>query len=508
MAVLTAETGRQETRKSFRTAGFRVEFAHDWKQAAARWHDRGSPTPFQDARWLDAWYGAFAGHDHVEPLIAIISDAATSQQVALLPLVRRMHGGIRIVEFADLALTDYNAPLLGPAAPRDARAAGALWHDLTAALRRLPGGADLIRLRKMPADLDGRPNPLALLDGARTCSLNGNLVTTGNDFDAWRYSLERTVRKELERSWRVFTRDPAAAFQIITDRDEALRVLATMEVQQGARMQYLGLNYILNDESCAGFYRNLVVENVGSGYAVVSALTVGEEVVATLLGIRSGSRYVMVRISNAGERWSNCSPGRLIIERTMAALHRDGVRQFDFSIGNYAYKRRFGVTPLPLVDLTAALSWRGVPYVLRDRAARRTSPLSAARRPCRPRPRQAGLARRSLDLPHHARLSRRALQRVAVPLRSIGRGVIGALQEIEQHLIRRLGGAHGVVGQDEFAERFAEERRFGPHFRGPEPRRFGIGIGVERGIIDRAAAGPEAGAALFMRIGFASDFVG
>ena len=78
----------------------------------------------------------------------------------------------------------------------------------------------------------------------------------------------------------------------------------------------------------------------------------------------------MVRISNAGEKWSNCSPGRLIIERTMAALHRDGVRQFDFSIGNYAYKRRFGVVPLPLADITAALSWRGLPYALRDRAVR------------------------------------------------------------------------------------------------------------------------------------------
>jgi CelD/BcsL family acetyltransferase involved in cellulose biosynthesis len=76
----------------------------------------------------------------------------------------------------------------------------------------------------------------------------------------------------------------------------------------------------------------------------------------------------MIRISNAGDKWSNCSPGRLIIERTMAALHRDGVREFDFSIGNYAYKRRFGVTRLPLVDISAALSWRGLPHALRDRA--------------------------------------------------------------------------------------------------------------------------------------------
>ena len=135
---------------------------------------------------------------------------------------------------------------------------------------------------------------------------------------------------------------------------------------------------------------------------MLSALTVGEEVVATLLGIRIGSRYVMVRISNAGDKWSNCSPGRLIIERTMAALHKDGVREFDFSIGNYAYKRRFGVAPLPLVDLTAALSWRGVPYALRDRAARQL----------RRYPRLAAYLKRALgkppsreeylNLPHHA----------------------------------------------------------------------------------------------------------
>jgi CelD/BcsL family acetyltransferase involved in cellulose biosynthesis len=303
-------------------------------------------------------------------LIAIISDAATSQQVALLSLIRRMQNGVRIVEFADLDLTDYNAPVLGPAAPRNANEARALWRDLLTALRRMPGGADLIRLRKMPVDLGGSPNPLALLDDASRCPFNGNIVTTGDDFEVYRRSLTRTMRKQLARSWRVFTRDPAATFKIVTDEIEALWILATMEVQQGARMQHLGLNFFLNNETCTAFYRNLVGNNLKSGYAVLSTLTVGNEVVATLLGIRTGSRYVMVRISNAGEKWANCSPGRLIIERTMAAMHADGVREFDFSIGNYAYKRRFGVAPLALVDITAALSWRGVPLVLRDRAVR------------------------------------------------------------------------------------------------------------------------------------------
>ncbi|SDS94019.1 GNAT family N-acetyltransferase [Bradyrhizobium canariense] len=369
MTALAAGAVKLGARATARAAGFRVELVRDWRQVSARCDNVRALTPFQNRRWFDAWYQAFADFHDMEPVIAIVSDAVTSELAAVFPLLRRVRRGIRIVEFADHNLTDYNAPLLHAAAPRDAACVRLLWRDLLAALKRLPGGTDLVRFRKMPFELDGITNPLTLLDGARRSWLNGNVVTIAGDFDAYRYSLERTVRKELERSWRVFARSPDASFRIVTEPNEALRVLLAMETQQDARMRYLGLKFMLNDDTCAAFYRSLVSKNLGSGYVVLSALTVGEEVIATLLGIRSGSNYVMVRISNAGDKWSNCSPGRLIIERTMAALHQDGVRHFDFSIGNYAYKRRFGVEPLALAEITAALSWRGLPFALRDRAA-------------------------------------------------------------------------------------------------------------------------------------------
>lgn len=369
MTMLATSAGKLSAHARARAAGYRVEILADWKQVVMWWDKFVAPTAFQNPRWYEAWYSAFADADGVSPVIAIVTDAATGEPAALLPLIRRREGSIRIIEFADLELTDYNAPLLGSAAPRDAAAARAFWRDLRAALRKLPGGADLIRFRKVAPDLHGRPNPLALLDAAAVCPVNGNLVATGEDYDAWRHTLERTVRKELERSWRVFTRDPAAGFTIAADSDEALRIFATTEAQQSSRMQSLGVDFILNDDNRAAFYRSLVRDGVASGYAIVSALMAGEEVVATLLGVRSGSRFVMIRISNAGDKWSNCSPGRLIIERTMAALHKQGVREFDFSIGNYAYKRRFGVKRLPLLDISAALSWRGLPRVLRARIA-------------------------------------------------------------------------------------------------------------------------------------------
>jgi CelD/BcsL family acetyltransferase involved in cellulose biosynthesis len=377
-AVSTAAAGDLDASAIARAARYRVELFDDWKLAIARWTETRAATPFQDFRWLGAWYGAFT---EVEPVVAVITDARTLEQVALLPLVRRTRHGVRIIEFADLDLTDYNAPLLAPAAPRDAAGARALWHDLTTALRRLQGGADIVRLRKLPRDLDGRVNPLALLGATFPSAVNGNLVTIGEDFEAWRHSLGRSARKGLLKAWRVFTREPRAKFEIVTDPEAASRVMAAMEVQQGARMQALGLSYSLNDQAQAAFYRDLVAANLRTGYTVLTALTVGEEVVATLLGIRIGARYVMVRFSNAGEKWASCSPGLLVIERTMAALHADGVRSFDFGTGNYLYKRKFGVTQLPLLNVTRALSWRGKPLALRDRIVRelRRYPRFAAR---------------------------------------------------------------------------------------------------------------------------------
>ena len=337
---------------------------HDWKLAAACWADGGRGTAFQNCRWLEAWYAAF---DDALPLIAIITDATTDAQIALVPLIRRIRRGVRIVEFADLNVTDYNAPILGLGVSLHPAQRRALCRALLRAIRKLPGGVDLVRLQKMPADIEGVPNPLAPLGNAGSCSLNGNLIVTGDDFEIYRASIRRM---QLPRSWRVFSRNPGATFRMIARVDEAMQVLDVMDAQQEARMAKLGQPFVLNDVTHAKFYRDLVTSSLEQGYAVLSALSCDAGIVATALGIRNGDDFVFLRISNAGKRWANCSPSRLIVERTMAALHEQGVRRFDLSIGNYSFKRRFGAVQLPLIDASIALEWRGIPHALRDYVAR------------------------------------------------------------------------------------------------------------------------------------------
>ena len=343
-------------------------------------------TAFQSPVWLAAWY-ATIGTAIGEPMVVTILESCSGEVAAILPLIQRTERHINIVEFADGGVSDNNAPILGPAAPVDTAGASALWL----ALRNAMPGVDLLRFTKMPTKIGDRINPFALIDTGHAASVNRNVVTIEESWERYLKSLERRFRKELGRSWRVFLGHEGAAFERIVDADRAARVLAELERQQSEHLKERGADYILDRPEVAAFYRKLLADGLADGSVILTALTHGADVVSALLGIVRGDTFVMVRISSSGSKeWSNCSPGRLVIVQTMQMLHAQGFRHFDFSIGNYAYKRRLGVEAEPLRDLVTALSPYGVPLQLWDRArhmVRRNATLHAfARRLARRQP--------------------------------------------------------------------------------------------------------------------------
>lgn len=366
-----------------------------WEEVRANWARLaadGAPTPFQSLAWLDDWHAAYAGE--VEPCTIFLADAASGRDLVALALARRRVDGRRVIEFADLGITDYNAPLLAKDAPDDAAFARALWRALRGALP----AADLLRFDKMPRRLGARANPLAAIDGVVASRLEGNVIVMDGAWEDWRRSLERTVRKELERSLRVFERSAGARFRRVRDPEEARAVLAELERMQRARIAALGLPYALDEPLTAAFYERFVESRVASGEAVLTCLEAEGECVAALLGVAEGDHYAMVRLGQAGGRWSNCSPGRLMIDQTMRELRAEGFRIFDFTTGAYDYKRRMQVTTLELCELVAPLSARGLaPWgVSRARAMARAAPLfDRAARSLAARMRGAGLLAQS-----------------------------------------------------------------------------------------------------------------
>ena len=209
------KTGRA-ARKA-RAAGFRVELVRDWRQAAACWNDINPSTPFQHPQWCAAWYGAFAGADGVEPLIAVVTDAASGEPAALLPLIRRRQNGMRVVEFADLDLTDYNAPILGRCGaarcPRCAGAVARFAHGLAqnAWRRRSDPSPQGPGRTRWPAQSTGAARRCRAVRGQRQYRSRPAMITMAGA-SRWKKLCARNWR-----SWRVFTRDPAAGFSLVTD---------------------------------------------------------------------------------------------------------------------------------------------------------------------------------------------------------------------------------------------------------------------------------------------------
>lgn len=342
-------------------AQYDVTVERDVAAFAPRLAAAQAATVFQSGTFLRAWY-ATIGEATGEPLLVGVTDRRTGALAALLPLLRHARGGTRIVTFPDHDVSDSNAPLLGPTAPVTAADAQAMWQAVRRAL-----DADLVRFTKMPAEIEGRVNPLTLLRQARASALTGNVLIAPGTWDGYLASLRGMFRKQMRKSWRLFAQHEGARFRRITGAAEAARVFDALARQQSARMHAQGQPYQLDEPEFAAFYSRLVAEGIADGSVVLTALMRGETVVAALLGLTRRNSYVMIRVGS-DPAWSHCSPGRLVIVRTLEMLHEEGFRAFDFSVGRYAYKRRLGAQPRPLYDLTDALAPRGVPLLAADRA--------------------------------------------------------------------------------------------------------------------------------------------
>src|SRR5216683_2205456 len=129
-------------------------------------------------------------------------ERSSGAMAAMLPLVRRTGRHARIVEFADDGVSDYNAPVLGPAAPADPQGAQFFWSALRAALP----DADLVRFKRMPREIEGRLNPLGLLAAVRASSGSSNVVTIDGAWPDFLATLKGTLRRQVERHWRAFAR--------------------------------------------------------------------------------------------------------------------------------------------------------------------------------------------------------------------------------------------------------------------------------------------------------------
>jgi len=369
---------------------FVVQATRDFAVAAPVWSElEPGGSAFQTQEWIKPWFMTLGVPRGAEPLFVMARARATGRPVALFVLCVRRRWGVRIAEFPDFGVSDYNMPICAPdLAVTDAELA-ALWVGVRDAVP----GVDVFWFDKMPEALYGRPVPFARLGWMAPMDLRCwtlELPASRAIYDS--QSLKAKDRKEHKRKRRNLV-ERLGELQLVeaATREQAQAFYRTLKAMRAERFRRQGRRDLLRIRRFARFYETLVLTG-WPGFVSLALVKAGDAPVAAMMGLRRGGAFVLIMHSFNAEL-EQSSPGVVALDVLITYLIEKGFHRCDFTAGNESYKLQFGVTPGGMRQGHDAVTRKGRLYAA---AASRWAGL------------RAGLAR------HYGGLARR-LRRLTTP---------------------------------------------------------------------------------------------
>lgn len=316
--------------------------------------DGSAATAFQHPLWLDSLYTRLAAHAGARPLVVVVRRRASRALAMVLPLLRIRRGPIRTIEFADLRVSDYLAPVCSP------EAFASLLEDegACAEIRRLVRPFDLLRMTKLP---DGRLPVESLLGAPRRVSMETNAYATVlvAPFEQWRSSaLDRSYQKELAKKYRQLQKKGALSFFCCDDTASVSEAMEAMKQYRGPRFQAQGDGDLLQRPEYYGFYSDVAVRGLGS-FVRLYAMKMDGNVIAAVLGLSHRGSFLVIMSAFDIAGYKSQSLGSLMFEQVARDCIERGDQMLDFTIGDEPYKKLFGAQPSPMWMVTQAGSTAG-----------------------------------------------------------------------------------------------------------------------------------------------------
>lgn len=358
-----------------------IEIHRDISPLETEWRDleeTGTATAFQRYDFVAPLYAAMVAHGRADPVIVVVREASSGEPMMILPFCRYREKGAAVIGFADIRVADYCAPVSARAFDLDAEAFRALWRRIAAALP----ASDLIRLRKLPQEVGGRPNPLLGIGRAAPLLVRAHGVAISHP---WRERcvgvIPKRYRSNLLTSEKGLSKLGDVTFEHHdggADGEAAFEILHEM---RRARFSTLGRDDVVADPMWAEFYRDLATGRTARPGARLAVLKCGGRPVACGLGLVHEGAFLLLIPSFDMETFGRFSPGKLLIFRAMEAFAAEGLTYFDLTIGDEPYKHQFGTDARELheVLLPRTLRGRWVELVWRLKLRLRRHPVLQAR---------------------------------------------------------------------------------------------------------------------------------
>jgi CelD/BcsL family acetyltransferase involved in cellulose biosynthesis len=216
----------------------------------------------------------------------------------------------------------------------------------------------------MPARVHDFRNPLCFLPASRHPASGHRITLTGSweDFEARRLPRREDGRRKAKK----LSQLGPVTFDIAKESRDTRAYLDAMiefKARKFAETRVPGFEA----PGKLAYFREVTRRLGGAEPVHLSALKVGDEVVASHWGLIAGGQFYHMMPGYADGPWQRYSPGRLLNDHLIRDSFERGLRVFDFGIGDEAYKHEYCDVTVDLHDHVAGRTMAGRLY-LRYRA--------------------------------------------------------------------------------------------------------------------------------------------
>ena len=314
---------------------------------------KSSATAFQHPTWLTSLYRRLLNHNNAAPLIIVVRRSVDKSLAMVLPLVRRRYAALKVVEFADLRVSDYISAVTDPQTFEAIRADHAVRREMLAALNPY----DVLRLGK----LKDNALPLNELFGVRdqtSMGVNAYATSLDESYEGWRANrLKPSYRKELDKKLRQLHRKGAVRFSQSTTSSDIMETFDALRIFRRDRFENNGGGELLQVPAYYDFYTSIALQ---TDFARTYTLWFEDKPIAGALGLAHGGSFLVILGGFTQTDFKNQSIGSLLFQEVARDCIARGEKLLDFTIGDEPYKLTFGAEPRPMWQMSRAGSPLGL----------------------------------------------------------------------------------------------------------------------------------------------------
>ncbi|ANH06631.1 hypothetical protein shn_06740 [Shinella sp. HZN7] len=321
----------------------------------------------QSYDWCRAWVESRACR------LLIIEGCSGGRTHLLLPFEIVRRGPIRIARFLAAPFSNINTGLYS----RDFRALAApprLRQALETVRSQLARHCDIFLLENMPLDWRGETSPFSDLSAV----LNQNAAFQIELFADFERTLQQVNARRRRKKFRASERRLMALGgyeHIIAEAGaESRALLETFFQQKAARFDAMGLPDVFRNEDTRDFFRRLVsVPEADGSYPLqlhaVRLKGENEGRIAAIAGLSRKGDHVICQFGSIEDTIAaDASPGEFLFYLAIRKLCGEGVRLFDFGIGDQPYKRSWCTMETRQYDLLWPTTMAGATVAALHRA--------------------------------------------------------------------------------------------------------------------------------------------